>query len=179
MRFGRKRLPHEVPGWVDPHKEVYFITVSCRRRFENQLARAETADRLFETVLHRQERLLWWPHLFLLMPDHWHGLISFPPSGEVSRGFRGVITKWKEWTCKEIGIQWQDDFFEHRLRVRKAEGKRRIIFWRTRFGRDWCGRPKSGGMFISRTAAGRSGVIRVGAWRVGPDGTGILKFRWW
>ena len=26
------------------------------------------------------------------------------------------MSKWKEWTCKEIGIVWQDDFFEHRLR---------------------------------------------------------------
>ena len=29
---------------------------------------------------------------------------------------RLIISKWKEWTAKEIGIGWQDDFFEHRLR---------------------------------------------------------------
>jgi len=29
---------------------------------------------------------------------------------------RLVISKWKEWTAKEIGIIWQRDFFEHRLR---------------------------------------------------------------
>ncbi len=47
------------------------------------------------------------------MPDHIHTLISFPPSG---RPFRNVVSKWKEWTAKQIGIEWQSDFFEHRLR---------------------------------------------------------------
>ena len=28
----RQRLPHEVPLWVDPLKEVYFLTINCPRR---------------------------------------------------------------------------------------------------------------------------------------------------
>ena len=47
------------------------------------------------------------------MPNHLHALISFPPSG---KPLRSVVSKWKEWTAKEIGIAWQRDFFEHRLR---------------------------------------------------------------
>jgi hypothetical protein len=44
MRFGpRKGLPHEIPLWVDPRKEIYFITVNCRPRFRNQLALPETS----------------------------------------------------------------------------------------------------------------------------------------
>jgi hypothetical protein len=27
-----------------------------------------------------------------------------------------IVSKWKEWTAKELGIVWQRDFFEHRLR---------------------------------------------------------------
>jgi REP element-mobilizing transposase RayT len=50
---------------------------------------------------------------FLLMPDHLHALLSFPPS---EKPIRLVISKWKEWTARTVGIQWQDDFFEHRLR---------------------------------------------------------------
>jgi len=23
----RKTLPHEIPSWVDPQKEIYFITI--------------------------------------------------------------------------------------------------------------------------------------------------------
>ena len=109
----QKHLPHDIPLWVDSRREIYFITINCRERFLNQLALAPVAEKLFETIRHRQETFLWWPHLFLLMPDHLHALLSFPPS---DKPIRLVISKWKEWTAKTIGIRWQDDFFEHRLR---------------------------------------------------------------
>ena len=109
----RKTLPHEIPSWVDPQKEIYFVTINCEERFRNQLALPEVSARLFETVRHRQEKFLWWPYLFLLMPDHLHALLSFPPSGKT---LKLIISKWKEWTAKELGIVWQCDFFEHRLR---------------------------------------------------------------
>ena len=106
-------LPHDIPLWVDPSKETYFITINCLRRGENQLARADITEPLFDTVRHRQEKFLWWPYLFLLMPDHQHALLSFPPSG---KPLRLVVSKWKEWTAKQLPLDWQDDFFEHRLR---------------------------------------------------------------
>jgi REP element-mobilizing transposase RayT len=109
----RKYLPHEIPSWVDPQKQIYFITINCKKRFKNQLALPDVAGVLFETVRHRQEQLVWWPHLFLLMPDHLHALLSFPPS---RKPLELVIRKWKEWTAKEAGIVWQRGFFEHRLR---------------------------------------------------------------
>ena len=106
-------LPHDIPLWVDPSKEIYFITINSQPRGLNQLALPPVAKALFETVRHRQEKFLWWPHLFLLMPDHLHALLSFPPS---TKPIRSIISKWKEWTAKDVGIRWQDDFFEHRLR---------------------------------------------------------------
>jgi REP element-mobilizing transposase RayT len=137
----RKTLPHEIPLWIDPRKEIYFITINCRVRCQyggdgcpglggdgalhrpdiaarcpcqgNQLALPDVSGRLLDTVRHRQEKGLWWPHVFLLMPDHLHALMSFPPSG---KPLQTVVSKWKEWTAKEIGIDWQRDFFEHRLR---------------------------------------------------------------
>ena len=109
----RKTLPHEVPYWVDPQKEIYFISISCETRTRNQLALPDISQLLFETVQYRQEQFLWWPYLFLLMPDHLHALMSFPPSG---KPLKLVVTQWKEWTAKKFGIQWQRDFFEHRLR---------------------------------------------------------------
>ena len=109
----RNRLPHEIPLWVDPHKETYFITINCQERHRNQLALTAVAAKLFETVQHRQKTNLWWPYVFLLMPDHLHALLSFPPS---AKPIRRVVSKWKEWTAKQIGIAWQEDFFEHRLR---------------------------------------------------------------
>ena len=109
----RKTLPHEIPLWVDPQREIYFITINCRTRFKNHLALPEISEPLFETVRHRQENFSWWPHLFLLMPDHLHALLSFPPS---VKPLQSVVSKWKEWTAKALGIGWQRDFFEHRLR---------------------------------------------------------------
>jgi putative transposase len=109
----RKSLPHEIPLWVDPRREIYFITIICQARGTNQLATDKIAPILFETIRHRQKENLWWPYLFLLMPDHVHALLSFPPS---DKSVCLVVSKWKEWTAKSIGIHWQRDFFEHRLR---------------------------------------------------------------
>jgi putative transposase len=114
MAFPRREtLPHEIPLWVDPQKEIYFITINCQPRLKNQLALPEVAEHLFDTVQHRQEQLFWWPYLFLLMPDHLHALLAFPPSG---KPMRFVVTKWKDWTARELGIIWQRGCFEHRLR---------------------------------------------------------------
>jgi REP-associated tyrosine transposase len=109
----RKSLPHEIPLWVDPQKEIYFITINCEKRGINQLTTDKMAAALFETVRHRQTQGFWWPYVFLLMPDHVHALVSFPPSG---KPIKLIIGKWKEWTAKTLGIHWQRDFFEHRLR---------------------------------------------------------------
>ena len=113
----RKRLPHEIPLWVDPHKEIYFITTNCQPHYKNQLAQRDVAEKVFETIQHRQEKFLWWPHLFLLMPDHVHALLSFPPS---DKKISKIVSKWKEWTAKTIGIEWQDGVFEHRMRTEES-----------------------------------------------------------
>jgi len=115
----RKSLPHDVPLWVDPHQEIYFITINCRERGQNQLATDKISAALLATVRHRQDNFLWWPHIFLLMPDHLHALVSFPPAGQP---LSTIVSQWKEWTAKESGIGWQRDHFEHRLR--HDEGRR-------------------------------------------------------
>lgn len=109
----RHSLPHEVPFWVDPQKEIYFITVSCRHRDQAQLIRPELAGPLLDSVKHRNQKFIWFAHIFLLMPDHIHALLSFPPSPNT---VQRTITQWKRWTARQLGIDWQRDFFEHRLR---------------------------------------------------------------
>ena len=109
----RKALPHDIPLWIDPHREVYFITINCRIRGCNQLATPDMSQGIFETVSFRQCSRQWWPHLFLIMPDHIHSLMTFPRSDE---SIKSIITNWKEWTAKRLRIHWQRDFFEHRLR---------------------------------------------------------------
>ena len=107
----RKKLPHEIPSWV-PEGSIYYITINCLNRGSNQLALPETASALWETVSYRTAQNLWWPRLFLLMPDHLHALISFNPG----HSMRKLIKDWKRFTAKTLGIMWQDGFFEHRIR---------------------------------------------------------------
>ena len=123
-------MPHEIPLWVDPQREIYFLTINCQVRGTNQLATTKVASALLETVRHRQVAGLWWPYLFLLMPDHLHALISFPSSDNQvgtagpavparkagGTNLQQIVTSWKRWTARQLGIGWQRDFFEHRLR---------------------------------------------------------------
>jgi REP element-mobilizing transposase RayT len=110
---GRKLLPHTPPCWIDPAQETWFITVCCEPRGVNQLARPEVAPEIFESVAHRNETRVWWTELFLLMPDHCHALMSFPQGG---LSIPKTIADWKRWLARQPGIQWQRDFFDHRLR---------------------------------------------------------------
>jgi putative transposase len=93
----RKQLPHDPPSWAKPGS-IFFITICCSPKGQNQLCQAETA------------------HLFLLMPDHLHALLSFP----CDRNMKSVISKWKEYTAKHVGIRWQRDFFDDRLRSNES-----------------------------------------------------------
>jgi putative transposase len=113
----RKQLAHDVPLWVDPAKASYFITISCRPRGRNQLAFPDVAEALFESIRYRNDGVIWYVHLALLMPDHVHFLVSFP---ETEKRLQTIVSKWKEWTAKTIGISWQRDFFEHRVRQEES-----------------------------------------------------------
>jgi len=109
----RKKLPHNVPLWVDPQREIYFITINCLCRGINRLATPGIAEALLESVRLRNEQSIWFAHLFLFMPDHVHALLSFPPA---RRTLKEIVRLWKRWSARQLGIQWQRDFFEHRLR---------------------------------------------------------------
>jgi putative transposase len=85
----------------------------CQQRGPNQLARSDVAGPLLESVLYRNEKFIWFAHLFMLMPDHVHGLLTFPPSPHT---VRNAISLWKRWTARQLRIEWERDFFEHRLR---------------------------------------------------------------
>ena len=113
----RKKLPHGIPPWVNP-ESVFFITICCSKRRWNALCPdAVTANTLWESALFRQEELRhWWLHLFLLMPDHVHALISFSPE----HGMKKTVTGWKKFTAGNFKIDWQRDFFDHRLRNRES-----------------------------------------------------------
>jgi len=119
----RKILPHQTPDWVRPGS-VFFVTVCCRKRGSDQLCRDEVARAIFEAVEFRHVKERWNVAVLLLMPDHWHALISFPREEEMVK----VISNFKEMTAKSAGVAWQRDFFDHRLRNDESfEEKARYI----------------------------------------------------
>jgi len=48
----------------------------------------------------------WFCRLFLLMPDHIHALLAFPPTGLMTN----TIGAWKGFHAKRHGILWQANF---------------------------------------------------------------------
>ena len=112
MEFRRKQLPHDPPDWLDATQEAFFITINCLPRHTNQLAIPEIWKQLIESIEFREDRGDWKWKLVLAMPDHLHGIVIFPNSFFMKKH----IASWKRWLAKEQGIQWQRDFFDHRLR---------------------------------------------------------------
>jgi REP element-mobilizing transposase RayT len=110
--LGRRKLPHEAPLWAKTEDQVFFITICCQPKGQNHLCTSGIANFLFETIAFRHQRGDWFMHLALLMPDHLHLLISFPSEAEIKK----IIREWKSYVARKIGISWQRDFFDHRLR---------------------------------------------------------------
>ena len=107
----RKTLPHGVPHWV-PSGSLYFLTLCCTPRRQNQLCTPLIAAAIFESVRFRHERHDWFARLILLMPDHLHALVTFPVDQPMSQAIR----LWKGYLARHHGIAWQRDFFDHRIR---------------------------------------------------------------
>ncbi len=47
-----------------------------------------------------------------MMPDHLHAILAFPPVP----GMKTTLSNWKKYVAVKAGIEWQRDFFDHRLR---------------------------------------------------------------
>ncbi|MDQ8201112.1 transposase [Pelagicoccus enzymogenes] len=107
----RKTLNHVPPSWVKGG-ELYFITICHRDRDSPQLLVGELPRQLIETVQFYHRRHTWHCRLFLLMPDHLHALIAFPSRDSMTK----TIANWKRYTARTLSIDWQTNFFDHRIR---------------------------------------------------------------
>ena len=107
----RKMLPHNVPSWLT-QSPVYFITVCTTPKGENQLCKEQISEKLWESAYFYMEKGDWWIYCFLLMPDHVHALIGL----SMKAGLNDSVTSWKRYTARNLKINYQRDFFDHRLR---------------------------------------------------------------
>ena len=105
------RLYHAVPGWVKPGS-VFHVRGRCMKDNRTALTTPEVATALLKSVEFYQQKKRWHVSIFVLMPDHWHALISFPQEDAMN----ATVGDWKRYQEKQLGIQWQEGFFDHRIR---------------------------------------------------------------
>jgi putative transposase len=110
-RVLRKRLDHTT-HFAGRFGAIYFITICCEQRGTNQLCNETTARVLFDTARIYHERGRWNLDLLLLMPDHLRALIGIDGRDSLSQ----LIRDFKRITAKLSGVEWQRNFFDHRLR---------------------------------------------------------------
>jgi len=116
----RKRLPHTIPQWV-AEGSWFFITIKCVPPGKNQLCqtpgahgvtRPTVGDAVLAAMRFNHEKRVWLCRLCLLMPDHLHAILAFPREP----GMETVIKNWKKYVAGKHSVDWQRDFFDHRLR---------------------------------------------------------------
>jgi len=117
----RKWLGHGIPPWVN--HGIFFITINALHRGKDFLIQDKTQEVIRTAALHYHGQR-WWIHLWLVMPDHIHALLSFPQE----EGMVKVMGDWKRFAARSTGIEWQKGFFDHRLRKDESfEGKAHYI----------------------------------------------------
>ncbi len=111
MRTYPGKLGHSTPGWVHSGA-VFHVRIRADRSTPAPLTHPDLSARLLESVRRYHEDTKWYVHLFLIMPDHIHALLSFPLEPGMSR----TIGNWKRFHLRQHGVQWQDNYFDHRIR---------------------------------------------------------------
>ena len=115
MKRYPKRLFHEAPTWVKSGS-VFHIRIRCHRENKIPLTDFSLGSQVIVSVIHYQNKGIWYCRLFVLMPDHLHALLSF----NTEQCMSGVIGMWKKYHHRINGIKWQDNYFDHRIRNDKA-----------------------------------------------------------
>jgi len=86
----------------------------------NQLCNERIASAIFETARQYHASQRCYVKLLLLMPDHLHMLIGVPGDAQLSN----LIRDFKRITARMAKIDWQRNFFDHRLRHDESLAKK-------------------------------------------------------
>ena len=117
------RLHHNTPGWVKENA-LFHVRVRVAPEQKPFLTDPALAPELLAAARRYHELSKWWCELFLVMPDHWHALMVFPREP----GMAATIRDWKRGTARFQGVNWQENFFDHRIRnPQEAEKKWQYI----------------------------------------------------
>jgi putative transposase len=119
-QLGRKQLPHEPPIGIGVGGQLFFLTICAKERCSPVLLEGIRPQVLLESIRHRHERGVWFVKVMVVMPDHVHALLRLPEEGSL----RHSVEAWKRWTARQGGVEWQRDFFDHRLRSDESESEK-------------------------------------------------------
>ena len=108
------KLYHKTPPWVDDGA-IFHIRIRVDAANALPLTEPCLAQRLLDSVRFYESRARWYPHLFLLMPDHLHALLGFDLRAD---SVAHIIGDWKGFHKRQNGVRWQENFFDHRIRDR-------------------------------------------------------------
>jgi putative transposase len=111
LRAYPQRLHHEIPSWVRVGS-VFHVRLRVAGNNVRPLTQPDIAPVLLGFVRHYHDHGRWHCLLFLLMPDHAHAFLAFPREGHMSR----VVGAWKHYATHTLGIRWQANYFDHRIR---------------------------------------------------------------
>src|SRR5882757_3178990 len=106
----RLSFDHATPAWIKGRR-IYFITMCTVPRGINQLCQPHVAKGIFAAANHYHAQSGWHVEFMLLMPDHLHALIGFPGTESMNQ----VISSWKHFLAWRHRVNWQRDYFDHRL----------------------------------------------------------------
>ena len=175
----RHKLPHDIPGWIQGSAR-FFITITCKQRGVNTLCRQPVAEALLDSVRQYEASGRWYLWLALLMPDHLHLIVSIRPD----LGLRSVIGNWKRYQATHLGLEWQANFFDHRLRD-EEEFRDKAAYIRMNPVRKELSETRETWPFVlDRTNIGAEGVGALGGRALpelreknAPSGRGALRAR--
>jgi len=106
----RPKLRHTTPAWIDGGA-TYFVTICVTVRGRRVLDAPDVAKVLL-TAAANYHPGVWWCRIWLIMPDHVHGLVSIPNAESLAK----TVSGWKRFTTRNAKVDWQENFFDHRLR---------------------------------------------------------------
>ncbi len=131
------RLHHEVPGWV-PNDATFHIRVRCAPDNSTPLTEPKLAVALLDSFKFYHDLRRWNLRVCLLMPDHLHALLAFPPEARMSE----VIRNWKRFHKKQHGVRWQEGFFDHRIRNEEEQTVKFNYILNNPVAKQLCERPE-------------------------------------
>jgi putative transposase len=106
------RLHHETPAWAGDGA-LFHIRIRAEPTQHPPLSSRPLAPQLLTAARRYHELSHWWCELFLLMPDHVHAIVAFPPDTPMT----ATLRNWKRGTTRFQHVEWQEGFFDHRLRA--------------------------------------------------------------